>query len=197
MYLFYSKEKKRYCYDFEMIEKGDSFVGIKDDLIKFPDINNYFPIYVIQNIIVKKTLSATQNDLDDILETIYKNICKVIDIFKNDANPSTTSKEEPKDGNFASYVSQNCTCPKCGKPMRLRKNYNKGTFFLSCSGYPSCQSTQEITIQLVDDYFHTWGEYGKRCDKCKFETYLSVKNGRYGIYIECGSGFHKYKFDQI
>ena len=102
-----------------------------------------------------------------------------------------------KADNFAVYVSQNCTCQKCGKPMRLRKNYKKGTFFLSCSGYPSCQSTQEITTQLVDDYFHTCGEYGKRCDKCDFETYLSVKNGRYGIYIECGSGFHKYKLDQI
>ena len=102
-----------------------------------------------------------------------------------------------KADNFAVYVSQNCTCQKCGKPMRLRKNYKKGTFFLSCSGYPSCQSTQEITTQLVDDYFHTCGEYGKRCDKCTFETYLSVKNGRYGIYIECGSGFHKYKLDQI
>ena len=98
---------------------------------------------------------------------------------------------------FANYVQNNVKCPNCGKPMQLKKSSNSGKFFLACTGYPACKKTELVTKQLVDDYFSTYGPYGKICPKCKMAT-LFTKLGKNGIYAECGnSGMHRFWLDQI
>ena len=106
----------------------------------------------------------------------------------------TGTDEKGKANTFAAYVAKNISCPTCGHPMRLKKGKD-GSFFLSCNEYPQCKTTKKITKQLINDYFDTYGEYGKMCDKCR--TSLLVKSGQYGIFIVCGSGLHKYKLDNI
>ena len=102
----------------------------------------------------------------------------------------------PPDKSFVSYVRDNVKCPKCGKPMQLKKG-NGGKFFLACTGYPTCKKTELVTKQLVNNYFSTCGPYGKMCPKCKTVS-LIAKLGKFGLYIECGNlGIHKFKLDQI
>ena len=96
---------------------------------------------------------------------------------------------------FASYVLANTSCPTCGAPMKLQKS-RKGSFFLSCSRYPSCTQTQQIDVDLVECYFHSKGRFGKRCQQCNCS--LEAKDGYYGLYIQCcGLSKHKYKLDEI
>ena len=88
---FSDKERKRCCYDSTKVESMEPFSGITEDLKRLPRTKDYFPFYGIQNFIARKSLGATQNDLDNILNSIYENICKVIDDIKWKAN------KEPKD----------------------------------------------------------------------------------------------------
>lgn len=102
----------------------------------------------------------------------------------------------PPDKSFVNYVRDNVKCPKCGKPMQLKKG-NGSKYFLACTGYPTCKKTELVTKQLVDNYFSTFGPYGKMCPKCKTVS-LIAKLGKFGLYIECGNlGIHKFKLDQI
>jgi DNA topoisomerase-1 len=76
------------------------------------------------------------------------------------------------------------TCPKCGKPMVLRK----GRFgpFIACSGYPECKTTRRIQItesgkveskqeRILDE----------TCPKCGQK--LVVKHGRFGEFTACSN----------
>ena len=103
----------------------------------------------------------------------------------------------PPGKSFANYVQNNVKCPKCGRPMQLKKG-DKGKFFLACTGYPTCKKTELVTTQLVNNYFSTCGPYGKMCPKCKMAS-LIAKLGKNGIYVECGNegGMHRFWLDQI
>ncbi len=95
---------------------------------------------------------------------------------------------------FAQYVSRFKRCPKCGKPMKLK--YAKGGYFLGCSSYPSCNHTEQIDSDFVEEYFSTKGPRGMRCPKCGMS--LEAIDGYYGVYIQCcGLNKHKLKFNEI
>ena len=95
---------------------------------------------------------------------------------------------------FAQYVSTYKRCSKCGKPMKLK--YAKSGYFLGCSSYPSCNYTEQIDSDFVEQYFSTKGPNGMRCPKCGLS--LEALNGYYGVYIQCcGLNKHKFKFNEI
>lgn len=96
---------------------------------------------------------------------------------------------------FASYVFANKKCPVCKKPMKLQKS-KKGKFFIACTGYPSCDKTELVDVDIVEEYFYRHGGTGQHCTKCNYS--LEAKLGPYGIYIQCcGMSHHKYKLDEI
>jgi DNA topoisomerase-1 len=76
------------------------------------------------------------------------------------------------------------TCPKCGKPMVLRK----GRFgpFIACSGYPECRTTHKIHV-------NEQGAVEARKDRILDETCpkcgkrLAVKHGRFGEFTACSN----------
>ena len=114
-----------------------------------------------------------------------------------DQSNSITFDDEGKavTENFASYVLANKKCPSCGKPMKLQKS-KKGKFFLGCTGYPACQETSLVDVDLVERYFYRNGGTGQHCARCNCS--LEAKLGPYGLYIQCcGSMHHKYKLDEI
>ena len=96
---------------------------------------------------------------------------------------------------FASYVLANKKCPSCRKPMKMQKS-KKGKFFLGCTGYPACNETALIDVDLVERYFYRHGGSGQLCTRCNRS--LEAKLGQYGLYIQCcGIDRHKYKLDEI
>lgn len=96
---------------------------------------------------------------------------------------------------FANYVLAKKKCPSCEKPMKLQKS-KKGKFFLSCTGYPTCQKTALVDVDLVEMYFSRHGGTGQHCTKCNCS--LEAKLGTYGLYVQCcGIAHHKYKLDEI
>lgn len=110
---------------------------------------------------------------------------------------ATLSSEEDSENDgvtFAAYVSSNMRCNKCGKPLKLIKN--KGRFFLGCSGFPTCQCSEMITVDLIEKYFSSLGKSGKHCPQD--HTSLEAKFGQYGVYAQCcGLVRHKFKLDEI
>lgn len=114
-----------------------------------------------------------------------------------DQSKSVTVDDEGKavTENFASYVLAKKKCPSCGRPMKLQKS-KKGKFFLGCTGYPVCQETSLVDVDLVERYFYCNGGTGQHCARCNCS--LEAKLGPYGLYIQCcGSMHHKYKLDEI
>lgn len=97
---------------------------------------------------------------------------------------------------FSDYVLANEKCKICGKPMMLKKSH-KGKYFLSCTGYPGCESTTFVEEELVNKYlFSNDGKSIKHCNQCGMS--IEAKTGRYGVYITCcGMNEHKYKLDEI
>ena len=108
---------------------------------------------------------------------------------------SKFNNESQATDTFAMYVQANKKCSVCGKTMQLKKS-KKGKFFLACSGYPSCSSTDLIDVDFVDDYFYRNGPKGQHCPQCNCS--LEAKIGPYGLYIQCcGMSHHRYKLDEI
>ena len=97
---------------------------------------------------------------------------------------------------FSDYVLANVKCKICGKPMMLKKSH-KGKYFLSCTGYPACESSTFVEEELVNKYlFSNNGKSIKHCNQCGMS--IEAKTGRYGVYITCcGMGEHKYRLDEI
>lgn len=114
-----------------------------------------------------------------------------------DQSKSITVDNEGKavTGNFANYILSKKKCPSCGKPMKLQKS-KKGKFFLGCTGYPACQETSLVDVDLVEQYFYRNGATGQHCNRCGYS--LEARLGPYGLYIQCGGSMrHKYKLDEI
>ena len=80
--------------------------------------------------------------------------------------------------------------------MKLKRN-GKGSFFISCTGYPACTQIDKLTEKFVDSYLYD--EKGKsrvKCPRCKMS--LEAKVGRYGLYIKCcGLNEHIFKANEI
>jgi DNA topoisomerase-1 len=72
-------------------------------------------------------------------------------------------------------------CPECGSKML--KRWSKNGWFLGCSAYPKCKTTQDlgpdgegttpIPVRLTD----------YKCDKCGKP--MVIKTGRYGEFLSC------------
>ena len=78
------------------------------------------------------------------------------------------------------------TCPRCGKPLTLRKG-KKGKF-LGCSGYPECPHTENLpreqtTKRRSAPKEEPTEEVCKRCGKP-----MVIKAGRWGKFLAC-SGY--------
>lgn len=98
---------------------------------------------------------------------------------------------------FAAYIRLHKKCPKCGKPMQLKKS-PKGKFFISCIGYPGCKTTEFVKAEFVEEYFNRNGGTGQKCVRCKYS--LTAEKSRYGggLYIHCcGYPVHSYRLDEI
>ena len=116
----------------------------------------------------------------------------------DESNAETDSEEEETDENtFAAYIRLHKKCPKCGKPMQLKKS-PKGKFFISCIGYPGCKTTEFVKAEFVEEYFNRNGGTGQKCVRCKYS--LTAEKSRYGggLYIHCcGYPVHSYRLDEI
>ena len=101
---------------------------------------------------------------------------------------------EAGDKTLASFISAYTQCKKCGSPMKLLKS--RGKYFMGCSNYPNCKSTELITVDLIERYFVSFGKTGKHCPQD--HTSLEAKLGPYGVYVQCcGLARHKFKLDEI
>jgi len=75
-------------------------------------------------------------------------------------------------------------CPKCGKPMVLRK----GRFgpFIACSGYPDCKTTRRIHVNESGKLEAKQEKIlDEDCPKCGKK--LVVKHGRFGEFTACSN----------
>jgi DNA topoisomerase-1 len=72
------------------------------------------------------------------------------------------------------------TCDKCGKPMVIK--WGRHGKFVACTGYPECQSTRELQVDMPD------GEQDAQeyCENCGRPMVL--KKGRFGTFYAC-SGY--------
>ncbi len=78
------------------------------------------------------------------------------------------------------------SCDKCGKPMVIR--WGKHGSFLGCTGYPECNYTRELTVDLPDleNAELTEQNQDEYCDNCGRPMVL--KRGRFGQFLAC-SGY--------
>jgi DNA topoisomerase I len=91
----------------------------------------------------------------------------------------------PKEGESAAQPAViEEACPKCGKPMVLRK----GRFgpFIACSGYPECKTTRRMQINdkgtIESKPERVLDEICPKCGK-----HLVVKHGRFGEFTACSN----------
>lgn len=56
----------------------------------------------------------------------------------------------PTCGHATQVVATEEKCPRCTKPMIMRKNRTNGQAFLGCSGYPVCMGTKNLQNLIVE-----------------------------------------------
>lgn len=96
---------------------------------------------------------------------------------------------------FSAYVCGEVRCRECGGSMLLKPG-KYGRFFISCSHYPACKGTEQITPDMVNKYLWLQSRHGTKCPQD--HTTLEAKQGKYGVYVACGSlKPHRYKLDEI
>jgi hypothetical protein len=92
--------------------------------------------------------------------------------------------------NFADYISKTRKCGRCGRPYKLKKS--KLGLYLGCSAKKSiCDRFEPLTSADVYTYFHEIGGIPP-CPECGGK--LEVKDGHYGVYIQCKRD-HTHQFD--
>jgi DNA topoisomerase-1 len=74
-------------------------------------------------------------------------------------------------------------CPKCGKPLVIK--WGKHGSFIACTGYPDCNYTRELTVDLPDIDKVDLSEQGDEeyCENCGRPMVL--KKGRFGTFYAC------------
>jgi len=80
------------------------------------------------------------------------------------------------------------TCPECGRPV-VKKFGKHGMWFLSCSGWPECEWSQQLD-EAGDPLPEPEGT-GEKCPECGSE--LVAKTGRFGPFVGC-SNYPKCKY---
>jgi DNA topoisomerase-1 len=75
------------------------------------------------------------------------------------------------------------TCEKCGKALVIK--WGKHGSFIACSGYPECNYTRELTVDLPDLDKVDLSEQGDEeyCENCGRPMVL--KKGRFGTFYAC------------
>ncbi len=75
------------------------------------------------------------------------------------------------------------TCEKCGKPLVIK--WGKHGSFIACTGYPECNYTRELTVDLPDVDKVDLAEQGDEeyCENCGRPMVL--KKGRFGNFFAC------------
>jgi DNA topoisomerase-1 len=75
------------------------------------------------------------------------------------------------------------TCEKCGKPLVIK--WGKHGSFIACTGYPDCNYTRELTVDLPDVDKADLAEQGEEeyCENCGRPMVL--KKGRFGNFYAC------------
>ncbi len=74
-------------------------------------------------------------------------------------------------------------CEKCGKPLVIK--WGRHGSFIACTGYPECNYTRELTVDLpdVDKVDLTEQEDEEYCENCGRPMVL--KKGRFGTFFAC------------
>src|SRR5436190_17028669 len=74
-------------------------------------------------------------------------------------------------------------CPKCAKPLVIK--WGKHGSFIACTGYPDCNYTRELTVDLPDVDKVDLSEQGDEeyCENCGRPMVL--KKGRFGTFHAC------------
>lgn len=187
--------------------------GIPDEIRSLTIENNYItnPISIIDKEIVWYGMPFSKADFivdERRVSTLYRPIIRfrgkhfsqalygLMEMNRTlDGSSVKIERHEGQYNTFASYVSGELKCDKCGNSLSLKKSKN-GRFFLGCSNYPKCNNTKQITVDTVEEYFYLYDRTGKKCPQCK--TSLEAKSGPYGLYISCcGSKKHIYKLDEV
>ena len=199
------KAKKR---DVKVKIRTDSDINVPSRLAPFLGVNDYIANAMT---VIDKKVSWFGEPLSDanfkvegqVLKTEYRPIIRfeghytaasLYGFLEMDKNASTINHfNEKRHEKFNQYVKNNVKCCMCGKQMVLR---HKKTFFLGCSGYPSCVHTEMITVDFVEKYLSSLEERERHCRHCN--AILRARNGRFGVYIQCeGPAGHRYSLDEI
>jgi DNA topoisomerase I len=74
-------------------------------------------------------------------------------------------------------------CPKCGKQLVIK--WGRHGSFIACTGYPDCNYTRELTVDLPDVDKVDLSEQGDEeyCENCGRPMVL--KKGRFGTFYAC------------
>ena len=78
-------------------------------------------------------------------------------------------------------VAEGSPCPRCGKPLVLRKG-KKGDF-LGCSAYPECTYTKNLTKARERARKPAAKPSGETCEKCGKP--MVIRAGRWGPFLAC------------
>jgi DNA topoisomerase-1 len=101
--------------------------------------------------------------------------------FKKELRTAERKMEDLKGEGIATEEK----CEKCGLPMVIRLGRNGR--FLSCTGYPECDGTRDLTPELAKQYGAQTAAMPEvpeqACEKCGKP--MAVKRGRFGFFLAC------------
>jgi DNA topoisomerase-1 len=114
-----------------------------------------------------------EDELDEVEEGRQEWRRVVRDVWEPLAKDIEKSGKAPSGGGEVTEKS----CPKCGKPLRMRFN-RRGAYF-ACTGYPDCQYTEPV--EPPEPPVPVEGT----CPKCG--AGLVVRKGPFGRYVSCAT----------
>ena len=110
----------------------------------------------------------------------------VSEIAEKETN-DTATRQFPDRKYFSDYISENFTCKKCNKPLKLQKG--KKTFYLRCT---SCNSTQNIEEAHLKFFLMFGNPEEDKCPICN--SPMVIRKGSQGFYLECMKHDHPHRF---